>query len=119
MKCPINLVYIFNDSVSIILYAYYKIIFLFSFIVVLSFVAGGQEDLLFEKIDRQSFDPATLLWYKKPAAKWEEALPVGNGRLGAMVYGTTAEERLQLNEDTYWTGGPYSNSYQRRKPVIG
>lgn len=40
--------------------------------------------------------------------KWDEALPVGNGRLGAMVFGGVQEERLQLNEDTYWTGGPYS-----------
>ncbi len=47
------------------------------------------------------------LWYDKPAAKWEEALPVGNGRLGAMVFGGLATERLQLNEDTLWAGGPY------------
>ena len=40
--------------------------------------------------------------------KWEEALPVGNGRLGAMVFGKNGEERIQLNEETYWTGGPYS-----------
>lgn len=48
-----------------------------------------------------------LLWYDKPAAKWEEALPVGNGRLGAMIFGGPAEERLQLNEGTLWAGGPY------------
>jgi alpha-L-fucosidase 2 len=47
------------------------------------------------------------LWYDKPAAKWEEALPVGNGRLGAMVFGGLATERLQLNEGTLWAGGPY------------
>ena len=47
------------------------------------------------------------LWYRQPAATWVEALPVGNGRLGAMVYGGIARERLQLNEDTLWTGGPY------------
>ena len=46
------------------------------------------------------------LWYDKPAAKWEEALPIGNGRLGAMVFGTLAAERLQFNEDTLWVGGP-------------
>ena len=55
-----------------------------------------------------SFDPSTLLWYTTPAKAWEEALPVGNGRLGAMVFGATSEERIQLNEDTYWSGGPYS-----------
>lgn len=53
-------------------------------------------------------DPDHSLWYTTPAKVWEEALPVGNGRLGAMVFGGTAEERIQLNEDTYWSGGPYS-----------
>ncbi|HEU4651811.1 MAG TPA: glycoside hydrolase family 95 protein, partial [Croceibacterium sp.] len=48
-----------------------------------------------------------LLWYRQPAQRWEEALPVGNGRIGAMVFGGVAEERLQLNEDTLWSGGPY------------
>lgn len=59
-------------------------------------------------IDNKSFDPSTLLWYRSPASAWEEALPVGNGRLGAMVFGKYGEERIQLNEDTYWSGGPYS-----------
>jgi alpha-L-fucosidase 2 len=60
------------------------------------------------RIDGRKFDPATLLWYTQPARRWEEALPVGNGRIGAMVYGGAGEEHLQLNESTYWTGGPYS-----------
>jgi alpha-L-fucosidase 2 len=47
------------------------------------------------------------LWYERPAGKWVEALPVGNGRLGAMVFGRPLQERLQLNEDTLWAGGPY------------
>ena len=55
-----------------------------------------------------AFDPSTYLWFAGPASKWDEALPVGNGRLGAMVFGGVEEERLQLNEDTYWSGGPYS-----------
>lgn len=59
-------------------------------------------------IDSKNFNPSTLLWYKSPASTWEEALPVGNGRLGAMVFGKYGEERIQLNEDTYWSGGPYS-----------
>src|ERR1700694_3624634 len=46
------------------------------------------------------------LWYRQPASAWLEALPVGNGRLGAMVYGGIAEELLQLNEDTLWSGEP-------------
>lgn len=49
---------------------------------------------------------AQMLWYKKPAKVWTEALPVGNGRLGAMVFGGVTEELIQLNEATLWTGGP-------------
>ena len=45
--------------------------------------------------------------FDEPAAQWEHALPVGNGRLGAMVFGGTAEERIQFNEETLWSGGPY------------
>ncbi|MGC6401197.1 glycosyl hydrolase family 95 catalytic domain-containing protein [Sphingomonas sp. FW199] len=52
-------------------------------------------------------DARWKLWYRTPARRWVEALPVGNGRLGAMVYGDPARERLQLNEDTLWAGGPY------------
>ncbi len=48
-----------------------------------------------------------ILWYDKPAAEWTEALPVGNGRLGAMVFGGPANEQLQLNEDTLYAGSPY------------
>ena len=61
-----------------------------------------------EKIDRKEFDPATLMWYEKPAKIWEDALPVGNGRLGGMVLGGVEEEKIFLNEDTYYSGGPYS-----------
>ncbi|GGF89654.1 alpha/beta hydrolase [Paenibacillus albidus] len=46
------------------------------------------------------------LWYKRPAAVWEEALPVGNGRLGGMIFGGVEEELIQLNEDTLWSGFP-------------
>jgi alpha-L-fucosidase 2 len=54
----------------------------------------------------QDADPMRL-WYTAPAQRWTEALPVGNGQLGAMVFGGIALERLQLNEDTLWAGGPY------------
>ncbi len=47
----------------------------------------------------------TVLWYRQPAGEWLEALPVGNGRLGAMVFGGVAGEQIQLNEDTIWSGG--------------
>ncbi|MEN6559928.1 MAG: glycoside hydrolase family 95 protein [Acidobacteriota bacterium] len=50
------------------------------------------------------------LWYRQPAADWNEALPVGNGRLGAMVFGCPDHERLQLNEETVWAGSPVDNN---------
>jgi len=72
------------------------------------FAGLAQTEDLRHRIDKSDFDPATLLWYREPAKEWEDALPIGNGRLGAMVYGGVEEERIQLNEDTYWSGGPYS-----------
>ena len=48
-----------------------------------------------------------VLFYRQPAKEWVEALPVGNGRLGGMVFGGVPAERIQLNEDTFWSGGPY------------
>ncbi|GAA2098015.1 glycoside hydrolase family 95 protein [Streptomyces albiaxialis] len=61
--------------------------------------------------DRKPSDEFTL-WYDRPASDWEtEALPVGNGAMGAMVFGTVAAERLQFNEKTLWTGGPGSEGY--------
>ncbi len=51
------------------------------------------------------------LWYRRPAKRWVEALPLGNGRLGAMVFGGIDREQLQLNEDTLWAGGPYDPSH--------
>jgi len=49
------------------------------------------------------------LWYDKPATVWDEALPIGNGRLGAMVFGDPVNEKLQLNESSFWSGGPSRN----------
>ena len=53
--------------------------------------------------------PPLKLWYDKPAEKWVEALPVGNGRLGAMVFGDPVHEIIQLNENTLWSGSPNRN----------
>ena len=50
------------------------------------------------------------LWYPQPARNWNEALPIGNGRLGAMVFGGVTNERLQLNEETIWAGRPNNNA---------
>lgn len=52
-------------------------------------------------------DTGMKLWYSRPAEEWTEALPIGNGRLGAMVFGEVTTERLQLNEDTLWSGAPH------------
>ena len=49
------------------------------------------------------------LWYDKPAQVWTEALPLGNGRLGAMVFGNPGVEQIQLNEETLWAGRPNNN----------
>jgi len=63
----------------------------------------------------QSSD-SRVLWYRRPAAKWVEALPIGNGRLGGMVFGGVAQERIQLNEDSLWSGGPSPDSDRAEAP---
>jgi alpha-L-fucosidase 2 len=55
------------------------------------------------------------LWYNKPAKYWVEAMPLGNGRLGAMVYGIAEADTIQLNEDTFWSGSPYQNNNKNAK----
>ncbi|MEO7598113.1 MAG: glycoside hydrolase family 95 protein [Opitutus sp.] len=59
-----------------------------------------------------------LLWYDRPASRWVEALPLGNGRIGAMVFGGIGVERIQLNEDTLWGGGPYSSVDPRAREAL-
>jgi len=61
---------------------------------------------------------ALELWYAAPAGKWHEALPLGNGRLGAMVHGGTDREHLQLNEDTVWRGQPHDYSHEGAAEVL-
>ncbi len=58
------------------------------------------------------------LWYRQPAAIWTDALPVGNGRLGAMVFGGVETERLALNEDTFWSGSPKPWNNRNAKKVL-
>lgn len=58
------------------------------------------------------------LWYSKPASQWLEALPVGNSHLGAMVYGGTDVEQIQLNEETFWSGSPHDNNSPASKTVL-
>ncbi|MEY4570648.1 MAG: hypothetical protein RLZZ398_2087 [Verrucomicrobiota bacterium] len=52
------------------------------------------------------------LWYQQPATKWAEALPIGNGHMGAMIYGGIAEEQIQFNESTVWTGKPHEYQHE-------
>ena len=58
------------------------------------------------------------LWYSAPAEEWTDALPVGNGRLGAMVFGGTSRERIQLNEETIWSGGPIREMNPRTAELV-
>ena len=62
-------------------------------------------------------DAETMLWYEKPAENFDQALPIGNGRIGAMVFGGAADEVLKLNEDSVWSGGKRNrnNASPRRK----
>ncbi len=59
------------------------------------------------------------LWYDEPASEWNEALPVGNGRIGGMVFGGVARERIQFNEDTVWTGKPHDYSHRGASSHLG
>ncbi|MDR3220062.1 MAG: glycoside hydrolase family 95 protein [Dysgonamonadaceae bacterium] len=80
----------------------------FLFIYLLSFTAllsAGESDTL-------------KLWYDKPALDWNQALPLGNGRLGAMVFGIPSVEHLQLNEETIWAGSPNSNAHRLEPGVL-
>ena len=58
----------------------------------------------------QDGDNTERLWYDKPASIWLEALPIGNGRLGGMIYGGPQTDEIQLNEDSFWSGGPHNNN---------
>ncbi len=86
--------------------------------IVITVRSSAQESNISSQIQNREFNPSTLLWYDSPAGKWEEALPVGNGRMGAMVFGKYDEEQIQLNEETYWSGGPYSTVVEGGAEVL-
>jgi alpha-L-fucosidase 2 len=77
-------------------------------IVVLSFVAAWT-------LSGQMPNANHLLWYRQPAVEWNAALPIGNGRVGAMIFGDPSKDRIQFNESTVWTGEPHE--YQRKGAV--
>lgn len=70
-------------------------------------------------VHAKSSEGEHTLWYNQPAEKWEEALPLGNGRLGAMVFGNAKEEHFQLNESSLWSGVPYDGNNQEARVVLG
>ncbi len=63
-------------------------------------------------------DDSLTLWYDRPAGVWTEALPIGNGRLGAMIFGGLREERVQFNESTIWTGQPHEYHHEGAAKVL-
>lgn len=63
-------------------------------------------------------DPLSTIWFKQPAKDWNEALPIGNGRMGAMLFGGTAKETLQLNDNTFWAGHPHDYSVPGSSDVL-
>ncbi|MEN7546711.1 glycoside hydrolase family 95 protein [Rapidithrix thailandica] len=79
-----------------------KFIYLFTFLGIIQVFLSSCEN----KKEQTTKQSPLRLWYQEPANVWEEALPVGNGRLGAMVFGNPKHERIQLNEDSMWPGKP-------------
>ncbi len=77
--------------------------FFFALIILVSAISACTSDKNDESIPYK-------LWYEQPAVEWNEALPVGNGRLGAMVFGGTNTERIQLNEESLWAGSQINNN---------
>ncbi len=81
-----------------------KLFFIISLLLIFPALSGYST-----QIENQS---NLKLWYNKPAQKWTEALPIGNGRLGAMIFGGVENDRIQFNEETLWTGAP--NDYAHK-----
>jgi len=71
------------------------------------FIAAVAAFLMFQSVRAEETNSPLTLFYTNAAVKWTEALPIGNGRLGAMIFGGVEREHLQLNEATLWAGGPY------------
>ena len=102
MKMTIG--YLFNNPryLNIIHFGY---CLMTNLLVILCAVLFGQQSLIAQSSDT-SMQPNTTLWYTQPAADWMEALPIGNGKLGAMIFGGVENEHLQLNEESVWAGPP-------------
>lgn len=72
----------------------------------------------YDALRDETMGPRMKLWYTHPARNWTEALPLGNSRLGAMIFGGVGSEELQLNEETFWAGGPYSNNNPKGREAL-
>ncbi|MFC0877844.1 glycoside hydrolase N-terminal domain-containing protein [Saccharicrinis sp. FJH2] len=90
-------------------------IFKLSFLVAIGF--GLWSCSVRDRNEENEMNPMKL-WYENPAQVWEEALPLGNGRLGAMVFGSTGTEQIQLNEETVWAGEPGNNLPKGFKEIL-
>lgn len=73
-------------------------------------IAAAIMQLITQSMNAATTDNSQKLWYLQPANDWLQALPIGNSHLSAMVYGNPFNETLQLNEETWWAGGPYNNN---------
>lgn len=90
---------------------------LFGLFAGLLFSASAQKSKLVVKNTKEDTQRYKL-WYDKPANNWNEALPIGNGTIGGMVFGNAAQERIQLNESTIWGGGPNNNLDSAAAPHV-
>lgn len=73
---------------------------------------------LTSSIQAQQEENSLKLWYNRPASQWVEALPLGNGRIGAMAFGDPVHEQFQLNEETVWGGSPHNNTNPKAKEAL-
>lgn len=74
--------------------------------------------LLVFYLNSQTVKAQDCLWYDKPASHWLEALPIGNSRMGAMIYGGAGSETIQINEETFWSGSPHNNNSNTSKQYL-
>lgn len=83
-----------------------------------SLLAGFIAACISINVQAQHDEQTLKLWYSQPATQWVEALPLGNGRIGAMVFGDPAHEQFQLNEETVWGGSPHNNTNPRAQEAL-
>lgn len=95
-----------------------KTFFCLSLLMISMFGCGQSNESNPKKSPVKTNKNSLKLWYDAPAANWNEALPIGNGRLGAMVFGNPVNENIQLNENTLWSGGPHRNDNPLAKEAL-